>query len=111
MASDLQLVEAQHGETISIEVDKSDGQPDDLTIYTDVRLKISTFDYSANVYNVTQIDAEIDDSLFSEGIILWTPSAANPIPAFGFYWLQVFREGPGNAPVRKFFLEVTRSVT
>lgn len=110
MASDLQLVDGQFGETITIQINKADGSPDDLTVYTDVRLKMADFDYSANVYDITQIDAEMDDSLFSVGTVLWTPSASNPIPPFGFYWLQVFREGPGNAPVRKFFVEVVRSV-
>lgn len=112
MTSDLQLTENQFGDAISIEILDTEGNPDNLTLYNDVKLVISTIDFSTNIYTLGISDPEIDTSQFLEGIINWIPSAAKPVPVHGDYWLQIIREATThNKPVRKFYMQVTRNAT
>ncbi len=113
MANDIQLVEGETNNAIQFTLTKADGSPDDLTVYADVRLLISTFDYSTNVYNIVSANGEMDTSLFAEGILKWIPSLARPAPVAGYYWLQINREvtDPNDpVPVRKYSLETTKKV-
>lgn len=112
MANDIQLIEGEFGSPVSFEILDENGDSDDLTVYTTVRFVISQMDYSANLRNHVQTDNEIDTSLFSSGILRYTPTSTNPVPAFGHYWIQIFRElATVNKPVRKFSLLVTREAT
>lgn len=112
MTSDIQLVNGQFGDTIQILILKVDGTPDDLTVYSNVKFVLSTIDFSTNIYNLDKSAPEIDETLFSEGILGWIPSSNKPVPAQGDYWIQIFRESnTQNKPVRKFFLQVTRGAT
>ena len=114
MANDIQLIEGETSNAIQFLLTKPDGSPDDLTVYAEVRLVISTFDYSSNVYNIIKTSGEMDTSLFSVGILKWIPSLARPAPLAGFYWLQINREVTGASdpvPVRKYSLETTKRVT
>ena len=106
MSADIQLVEGQYGDVIEFQINKADGTGDDLTVYSSVRLVVPSADFSTNLINKTQADAEI--TVDATGLLSWIPSVTSPIPVFGFYWIQIFREGGTNKPVRKFFLEVTR---
>lgn len=112
MASDLQLVAGQYGDPIEFLLKDVNGDVEDLTIYSTVRLLISTADFTSNVYSITDGSSEIDTTNFNVGILKWTPSQSNPVPAFGFYWLTIYKEANGvNTPIRKYFLEVVRRVT
>jgi len=112
LTSDLQLVNGQFGDTIQFLILKADGQPDDLTVYPTVKFVLSTIDFSTNIFNLDESEPEIDDTLFSQGILGWIPSASKPVPTNGDYWIQIFRESlTQNKPVRKFFLQVTRGAT
>jgi len=112
MAADLTLIDGQYGEDVDFTIRKKDGTLDDLSLYTDVKIILSTSDFSSNVLNHSTADAENISTKYSQGIISWRPSQANPVPAFGFYWIQILRiDGTHSKPVRKFFLEVVRSVT
>lgn len=110
MTSDIQLVQGQFGDTIQILILKVDGEPDNLEDYNNIRLKLTTIDFSTVIYDLVKTDPEIDTSQFTQGIINWIPSSVNPVPAPGDYWLQAFRESTTiqNKPVRKFYLQVTR---
>lgn len=112
MAADITLIEGQYGEEIDFTITKEDGSIDDLTIYDDVKIILSTSDFSSNVYNHSTIDPENISTQYSIGIISWKPSQTNPVPAFGFYWLQIIRiDVTSSKPVKKIFLEVVRGVT
>ena len=112
MVYDIQLIAGQYGDPVPLTILDSDGDPDDLTAYTNVRLVIATIDNSTNVLNKVQTDAEVDDSQFSSGILNWNPTATNPVPAAGAYIIQVFREtGSINRPVRSWSLLVTPAAT
>lgn len=112
MAADLTLIEGQYGEDINFTINKEDGTPDDLTLYTDVKIILSKSDFSANVLNHPTTDPENISTQYSTGIIIWRPSLTNPVPVFGFYWVQIIRiDGSSSRPVRKFFLEIVRGVT
>ena len=113
MAEDIQLIEGSSGYTVPIKVNKENGTPDDLTAYSTVRLVITPFDYSSNVYNRDQSNAEVDNSEFADGIVNWKPSVTFPVPAAGWYFLQISRVNSGPDalnPARTLFLHVTRSV-
>lgn len=111
MTSDFQLVENEYGDTIQILILKADGTPDDLTVYNNIKLTIASIDFSTHIITLQTTDPEIDASLYSQGIVQWTPSAANPTPTHGDYWMQLFRESLSqNKSVRKFYLQVTRVV-
>lgn len=113
MASDLQLIEGETTNAIQFTLFDVDGNPDDLTQYTQVRLVMSPHDYSANSYDIITTFAEMDTSLFAVGILKWIPSIARPVPAAGFYWLQIIREvtdATDPVPIRKYFVEVVRRV-
>jgi hypothetical protein len=113
MATDLQLIEGETTNAIQFLLKDVNGDPDDLTQYTQVRLVMTPHDYSVNSYDIITSFAEMDTSLFAQGILKWIPSIARPVPAAGFYWLQIIREvtGPTDpVPVRKWRVEVVRRV-
>lgn len=111
MTSDFQLVENEYGDTIQILVLDADGEPDDLTVYNTIQLAVATIDFSTNIYTLNTTDPEIDASLYSQGIVQWTPSENRPAPPHGDYWMQIFRGSLSqNKPVRKFYLQTTRAV-
>ncbi len=110
MASDLIVPELTFGITIPIEIRDDDGKLDDLSVYTIVRMVIGEIDFSANVQNKTLGDAEL--ALGTTGILNWSPTSMNKTPAFGKYFLEVFREAANvNKPIKKFTLECTREAT
>ncbi len=112
MAADITLIEGEYGSNIDFNITKEDGTPDDLTLYTDVKIILSTSDFSANVLNHPTVDPENISTQYSIGIITWRPSITNPVPAFGFYWVQIIRiDGTSSKPVKKIFLEIVRGVT
>lgn len=114
MASDLQLIEGETSNAIQFNLQDAQGNPDDLTAYAEVRLVISTQDYSSNVYNIIKANGEMDTSQFALGILKWIPSIGRPVPVAGFYWLQILREVTGATdpvPIRKYFVEVVKRVT
>lgn len=111
MTSDFQLVENEYGDTIQILILDKDGNPDDLTVYNTIKLVVSTIDFSTNIFTLNITDPEINADLFAEGIVQWIPSANNPAPDHGDYWMQIFRGSLSqNKPVRKFYLQTTRAV-
>lgn len=109
MAKDYMLVQGLQGEEIIFEVFDEAGLPDDLTAYTTVRLVMALADFSANTFNLAQTDSEID--IAEVGKLKFTPSSANPIPTFGDYIFQIFREGTNiNKPTPRFSCRVTREI-
>jgi len=112
MPADFTLVEAQFGDDVDILINDVNGNPDDLTVYDTVSIIISVADFSSNTFNlVSGTDTEVITTQFADGIITWRPSSGKPVPAFGFYWLQVVRNSTTiQKPARKFFLEVIRRV-
>lgn len=113
MTSDLQLIEGMYGAVgATFVILDEEGNEDDLTAYDSISMLIAQSDYSSNVYTAIDTDPEIDTSLFSTGRVIWTPSAAKPVPAAGYYWITVYRNSTlVSKPIRKFFLEVTPRVT
>lgn len=108
MATDVTIAENLEGKPVSFIVRNEDGSLDDLTVYSTVRFIIGKIDYSAGVLvNRTQADAEI--TVDAAGKLTWTPSTANPGPAFGKYLVQIIREGTGiDKPTTTFTLEALR---
>ena len=115
MANDLQMIEkgAGPGTGFSVVINDEIGSPDDLTVYDFVRMVIRNFDYSGAI--VLNIDSPTDSEIVVDalGNFTYVPSNANPVPAFGNYWVQIFREttaGSLNQPVKKFTLLSTRAL-
>ena len=115
MVYDLELVAGAYGEDegFTMNFKKDDGTPEDLTIYNTVRLVMSDMQYtSPPVRNHTQIDAEL--SVDSDGDLKYIPTIANPVPAFGKYYVQILRidtvPPEVQKPAKKFSLLVTRGV-
>jgi len=115
MVYDLELVEGAYGvdEGFTMQFKNDDGSPEDLTIYNTVRLVFSDMQYtSPPVLNHTQIDDEL--SVDSDGDLKYLPTIANPVPAFGKYYVQVLRidtvPPEVQKPAMKFSLLITRKV-
>jgi len=107
MAKDILVVEKMQGKVIEFIVNDENGNPEDLTTFTTVRMVWGLADFSANTLNLTQADPEID--IATVGKLKFTPSVANPVPVFGDYIAQIFREGTGiNRPTPIFSIRVTR---
>lgn len=107
MAKDIMVGEGMTGQSITFSIDDETGQPDDLSVYTNVRMVWSLADFSANTLNLTQAAAEID--IATLGKLKFTPTTANPIPVFGDYIVQIFREGTDtNKPTKRFSVRVTQ---
>ncbi len=101
------VTEGMAGDTITFNINNSLGQPDDLSVYTNVRMVWSLADFSANTLNLIQTDSEID--IATLGKLKFTPTTANPIPVFGDYIVQIFREGTDlNRPTVRFSARVTQ---
>jgi len=112
LAADITLIDGEYGNPIDFTITKEDGTPDDLTVYSDVKIVLSTSDFSANVLNHSTVDPENISTQYSTGIITWLPSSNNPVPAFGYYWIQIIRiDATRSKPVKKIFLEIVRGVT
>jgi len=107
MAKDILVTEGMQGQTITFNINDENGDPDDLSVYADVRMVWSPGDFSSNSINLTDGAAEID--IATLGVLKFTPSASNPIPVFGDYIVQIFRESAGvNKPTVRFSARVTR---
>ena len=114
MPSDLQMIEAGvgPGTGFSVVIKDENGALDDLTVYDLVRMVIHNFDYSGAPVLV-RVDTDAEITVDALGNFTFIPSTANPVPAFGNYWVQIFREttvGSLNQPVKKFTLLITRAV-
>ncbi len=107
MAKDIMITEGMEGQSITFNINDEDGDPDDLSTYTTVRMVWSPADFSASTLNLTQAAAEID--IATLGKLKFTPSAANPIPVFGDYIVQIFRESSGvNKPTIRFSVRASQ---
>jgi len=109
MVYDIQLIERLFGKAaFTLTINDENGDPDDLTAYTTVRLVISLTDRSAvAARNHTQSDAEI--TITALGKLTYTPSTGNPVPGSGVYDVEVFRESVSeHLPVKKFSLLIIR---
>ena len=107
MAKDIMVGEGMQGQSITFNINDEDGEPDDLSVYTTVRMVWSPGDFSANTINLTQAATEID--IATLGKVKFTPSASNPIPVFGDYIVQIFRESAGiNKLTVRFSVRVTQ---
>ncbi len=114
METDLQMIEKAAGPGTGFNVIIKDqfGVPDDLTVYNLVRMVIRNFDYSGSPVLV-RVDTDPEITVDASGNFLFEPSNSNPVPAFGFYFVQIFREttvGDLNQPVKKFTLLTTRAL-
>lgn len=113
MVYDVELVAGAFGpeEGFSITINKADGTPDDLTAYTAVRLVISDMQYTSPPVR-NHLASSGNFSVDALGHALYTPTSANPVPPFGKYYIQIFRETTGsvNIPTQKYSLLVTKGV-
>ncbi len=113
MVYDVELVAEAFGpeEGFTITINKADGDPDDLTAYSNVRMVISDMQYtSPPVRNHLASSANFSVDAF--GNALYTPTSTNPVPPVGKYYLQIFRETTGslNVPTQKYSLQITQGV-
>ena len=111
MAADFTLIAQQFGDDIDFFIRNESGELDDLTVYSDVRILVSTADFSSIVRDHPSTDPENITTNYSTGQITWRPSAENAVPVHGFYWISIIRQSANvKKPVRKFFLEIVREV-
>ena len=115
MVQDLELVAGAYGpdEGFTITLLDAEGNPDDLTAFDTVRLVISDMLFtSPPTRNHTDSDAEL--AVDVDGQMKYIPTATNPVPAAGRYYVQIFRFATGppelNIPAMKFSLLITRGV-
>lgn len=115
MVFDIELVAGAYGpdEGFTMTLLDADGLPDDLTAFDTVRLVISDIQFtSPPTRNHTDSSAEVAVDI--DGQIKYIPTAANPVPAEGKYYVQIFRFATGppelNIPAMKFSLLITKGV-
>jgi len=113
MVYDIELVEGAFGpdEGFTVQINDENGDGDDLTAYGVVRLVISDIQYTSpptRVHVATDAEVEID----ATGLLKYVPTNTNPVPVFGKYYIQIFREDgtDEDKPTQKFSLLITQGV-
>jgi len=111
MVHDLEMVALAYGpdEGFTLLINDNDGNPDDLTAYTSVKLVISDMRYSIIKTHITP-DPEIQ--IDANGIFKYKPTSSNPVPLAGKYYVQIFRKltPTQNFPTRKQSLLTTNAL-